>query len=99
MRGRLSRARVVEEDGTVRFVGYADVRRPEGWLVQGVYTFPHARRRGIASAGMSALVDEAFHAGADHVQLAVVGGNVAAARMYEQLGFAPFGELRTVLFL
>ena len=36
---------------------------------------------------------------ADHVQLAVVGGNVPAAKLYERLGFSPFGELRTVLFL
>jgi len=99
VRGRLHRARVVASEGRVRFVSYADVRRPEGWLVQGVYTFPEARRRGLAAAGMSALVAEAFEAGADHVQLAVVGGNAAAAGLYEGLGFSPFGELRTVLFL
>lgn len=99
VRGRLSRARVVAVDGRIRFVGYADVRRPEGWLVQGVYTFPEARRRGFAAAGMSALIQEAFDAGADHVQLAVVTGNLAAVRLYEQLGFEPFARLRTVLFI
>jgi RimJ/RimL family protein N-acetyltransferase len=99
VRGRLPRARVVEAEGRVVFAGYADVRRPEGWLVQGVYTFPDARRRGYASAGMSALVQEAFASGADHVQLAVVGGNTAAERLYERLGFEPFAQLRTVLFL
>jgi predicted GNAT family acetyltransferase len=97
--GRLVRARVIAADGRVLFVGYADVRRSEGWLVQGVYTFPHARRRGLATAGMSALVREAFAAGADHVQLAVVAGNTEATRLYESLGFEPFGELRTVIFL
>ena len=99
VRGRIHRARVVACEGRVLFVGYADVRRSEGWLVQGVYTFPEARRRGLASAGMSSLVAEAFRAGADHVQLAVVGGNAPAAKLYERLGFSPFGELRTVLFL
>ena len=99
VRGRMPRARVVEEDGRVRFVGYADVRREEGWLVQGVYTFPEARRRGFASLGMSAIVQEAFTAGADHVQLAVVVGNTNAERLYERLGFEPFGQLRTILFL
>ena len=99
VRGRLSRARVVVAEGRIRFVGYADVRRPEGWLVQGVYTFPEARRRGFAAAGMSALIQEAFDAGADHVQLAVVSGNLAAVRLYEQLGFEPFARLRTVLFI
>jgi len=96
--GRLPRARVVEMDGQVLFAGYADVRRPEGWLVQGVYTFPHARRRGFAAAGMSAICHEAFTAGADHVQLAVVNGNLEAERLYERLGFEPFARLRTVLF-
>jgi ribosomal protein S18 acetylase RimI-like enzyme len=99
VRGRLHRARVIVKEDRVLFVGYADVRRSEGWLVQGVYTFPEARRCGFASAGMSALVREAFDAGADHVQLAVVSGNAPAARLYEQLGFEAFGELRTVLFL
>ena len=83
-------------EGRVLFVGYADVRRSEGWLVQGVYTFPHVRRRGLASAGMSALVEEAFLAGADHVQLAVVG-----ACFFEEtwaLGRGPVRRLQVQLF-
>lgn len=97
--GRLGRARVVEAAGRVVFVGYADVRRSEGWLIQGVYTTPDARRRGYAAAGMSALAEEAFAAGAEHVQLAVVEGNEAAWRLYEGLGFEAGSRLRTVLFL
>lgn len=99
VRSRLGRARVVEANGSVLFAGYADVRRREGWLVQGVYTFPQARRRGFAAAGMSAIVQEAFEAGAQHVQLAVVCGNAPAERLYERLGFEAFARLRTVLFL
>lgn len=99
VRGRVPRARLVTQDGKPTFVGYADVRRPEGWLVQGVYTWPAHRRRGYASAGMAGLLSEAFEAGADHVQLAVVEGNVPAVRLYEGLGFEPFCELRTILFL
>ena len=64
VRGRLVRARVAETGGSVVFVGYADVRRPEGWLIQGVYTWPEHRRRGIGAAGMSALAREAFANGA-----------------------------------
>ena len=41
---------------------------------------------------------EAFEAGADHVQLAVVEGNTAGVRLYEKLGFEPFARLRTILF-
>jgi predicted GNAT family acetyltransferase len=96
--GRVSRARVLEEAGRVVFVGYADVRRPEGWLLQGVYTWPERRGRGLASAGVSDLCWEAFEAGAEHVQLAVVEGNVAGERLYERIGFKPFARLRTILF-
>lgn len=98
VKGRVARARVVECDGRVAFVAYADVQRPEGWLIQGVYTWPALRRRGFAAAGISDLCREAFAAGASHVQLAVVEGNVAARRLYAGLGFEPFDELRTILF-
>lgn len=99
VRGRIPRARVVELEGRLVFVGYADVQRPEGWLVQGVYTFPEVRGRGFATAGVSALCQEAFGAGADHVQLAVVDGNLPGQRLYEGLGFKPFEKLRTILFI
>jgi RimJ/RimL family protein N-acetyltransferase len=98
VRGRMPRARIVESEGEVRFVGYADVQRREGWLLQGIYTWRESRRRGFAAAGTSALCGEAFTSGADHVQLAVVDGNDAAHRLYERLGFKPFGRLRTILF-
>jgi len=99
VRGRLSRARIVEHEQRVVFVGYADVRRPEGWLIQGVYSWPEQRRRGFAVAGMSGLIEEAFAAGADHVQLAVVEGNLPGIGLYQSLGFEPFARLRTVLFV
>ena len=44
------------------------------------------------------LCHEAFAAGADHVQLAVIDGNEAGRALYEGLGFKPFGKLRTILF-
>lgn len=96
--GRVARARVVEIANRVAMVGYADVQRPEGWLLQGIYTWPDCRQRGLASFGVSELCREAFRAGADHVQLAVVEGNAAAQRLYEGLGFKPFAKLRTILF-
>ncbi|MEZ4356833.1 MAG: GNAT family N-acetyltransferase [Myxococcota bacterium] len=96
--GRLGRARVVSQEGRTVFVAYADVRRPEGWLIQGVYTWPEVRRRGFARRGMDSVVREAFAAGATHVQLAVVDGNDRATALYRGLGFEPFAELRTILF-
>jgi RimJ/RimL family protein N-acetyltransferase len=98
VRGRVTRAHVMESDGRIMFVGYADVQRPEGWLLQGIYTWPEARRRGFAAAGTSQLCREAFAASAGHVQLAVVEGNQPAQALYEGLGFEPFGRLRTILF-
>ena len=98
VRGRLARARVVEIAGRVAMVGYADVQREEGWLLQGIYTWPNYRQRGLASFGVSEICREAFAAGAKHVQLAVVEGNAAAQRLYEGLGFKPFAKLRTILF-
>lgn len=98
VRGRLGRAHVVEERRRIVFVGYADVQRPEGWLLQGVYTWPEHRRNGHARTGVSALCRLAFAAGADHVQLAVVAGNAAAEALYRGLGFRPALQLRTVLF-
>jgi RimJ/RimL family protein N-acetyltransferase len=98
VRGRLDKALVAELDGRVRFVAYADVRRAEGHLLQGVYTWPGWRRRGLARAGVAALCQLAFAEGAAHVQLAVVDGNVAGERLYADLGFRPFTKLRTILF-
>jgi ribosomal protein S18 acetylase RimI-like enzyme len=95
---RLPRAVVIEHAGRVAWVGYGDVRLPEGWLLQGVYTWPEARRRGLAAAGVSALCREAFAAGADHVQLSVVGGNEPALGLYHRLGFRDYATLRTLLF-
>ncbi len=95
---RLPRARMVSDEGRMVFVGYADVRRPEGWLIQGVYTWPEARRRGFARRGMDSIVREAFASGAAHVQLAVVEGNEPALALYRELGFERFAELRTILF-
>lgn len=98
VQGRMVRARVVAEGTRIVFVAYADVRREEGWLVQGVYTWPEDRRKGYARRGMDSVIREAFASGAGHVQLAVVEGNDRAARLYERLGFEATGELRTILF-
>ena len=95
---RLSRALVAECEGRVAWVGYADVRLPEGWLLQGVYSWPEVRRRGLAALGVSALCRAAFQASADHVQLSVVDGNQAALALYARLGFRPHATLRTLLF-
>jgi ribosomal protein S18 acetylase RimI-like enzyme len=95
---RMNQARLLEVEGQPVFVGYADVRRPEGWLIQGVYTWPEQRRRGHGRTGMQGMVREAVAAGAEHVQLAVVEGNQPALGLYGGLGFKPLSRLRTILF-
>jgi len=96
---RLSRARVALRGGEVIWVGYADVRIEEGHLLQGVYTWPAWRRRGLAAAGVASLCRAAFAESAEHVQLSVVEGNEAALALYEKLGFQRHGLLRTILFV
>jgi len=96
---RAPRALLAEQTGEVVWVGYADVRLEEGWLLQGIYTWPGWRRRGLAAAGVTALCQTAFAAGAEHVQLSVVEGNVPAYSLYEHLGFRPHSTLRTLLFI
>jgi len=95
---RVERARLVEVGGEPLFVAYADVRQSDGWLIQGVYTWPRARRQGYARAGMGHLLREAQEDGATHVQLAVVNGNSPAVALYSSLGFVPRFDLRTILF-
>jgi predicted GNAT family acetyltransferase len=96
---RAPRALLAEQAGEVVWVGYADVRLDEGWLLQGVYTWPAWRRRGLAAAGVTALCQNAFAAGAAHVQLSVVEGNIPARALYEHLGFRTHATLRTLLFI
>lgn len=95
---RLHRALILTSASGVCFVAYADIRWPEGWLLQGVFTPDAYRRQGYAAAGVSALCRQAFNEGAGHVQLAVVSGNTAAELLYRQLGFECFGQFRTILF-
>lgn len=96
---RLVRARVAERAGLITWVGYSDVRLREGHLLQGVYTWPSWRRRGLAAAGVAALCRAALEEDATHVQLSVVEGNAAARALYAALGFVSHSMLRTILFV
>lgn len=48
--GRVGRARVVEGESRIVYVGYADVQRPDGWLLQGIYTWPKPAARASVAA-------------------------------------------------
>ncbi len=95
---RVAHATVGVLDGRVVFVGYSDITRPCGWLLQGVFTSPAQRGRGIAAAGVSMMARRAFEAGAGHLQLAVLEDNLAGQRLYQRLGFEPFTRQRVLVF-
>ncbi len=66
---------------------YADV-----WHVMNVAVAPEHRRRGIASALLERLLDEAGRN--ERYTLEVRPSNTAAIRMYERFGFRPAGHRR-----
>lgn len=52
-----------------------------------VFTAPHARGRGLATALCTHLLDQAAQRGARHAYLQVEGDNHAARQVYRRLGF------------
>ncbi len=58
------------------------------WMaIQAMKTLPEARRRGVASAIISALVGSAVESGARHAWLQVTADNDGAIALYRKLGF------------
>jgi predicted GNAT family acetyltransferase len=66
--------------------------------VQGVWTAPEWRGRGLATAGMAAVVRDALRRVAPTVSLYVNDYNHAARRVYDRCGFRRVGTFATVLF-
>jgi len=66
--------------------------------VQGVWTAPEWRGRGIATAGMAAVVADALRRVAPSVSLYVNDFNHAARLVYRRCGFREVGTFATVLF-
>jgi ribosomal protein S18 acetylase RimI-like enzyme len=93
---------VADRDGGV--AGFALGRRTGTRLgyLSDVYVVPEARREGIASALVDAVVAELASRGAEFVDLEVQAGNVDARAVYKRWGFhetlvrlvAPVDELR-----
>ncbi|NDR54229.1 ribosomal protein S18-alanine N-acetyltransferase [Actinomyces sp. 565] len=86
-----------EPAGHLGIVGYAGL-----WYGDGrgdadlltIATVPAARRRGVASALLEALVRVAAEAGCRAVLLEVRASNAGAQRLYTNHGFAPIGRRR-----
>jgi ribosomal-protein-alanine N-acetyltransferase len=81
---------VLEDEG--RIVGYGGLLLvAEDAHVTTVAIDPGARRRGLGTRLMLALVDAAAVAGAKHLTLEVRVSNEGARRLYQRFGFAPVG--------
>ena len=89
------------DDGAV--LGYALGRPHTGRVARlsDIYVVPEARRRGVAEALASEIVEACRAAGAEYLQLEVVPSNAGARAMYARWGFhetevqlvAPIGAL------
>ncbi len=83
---------VAELDGEV--AGYAGVALEPEWDVMTVGVAPQARRRGVATALVEALVDAARSAGGRELFLEVRAHDGGAQQLYRNAGFAPVGLRR-----
>ncbi|MDB5067336.1 MAG: family N-acetyltransferase [Chloroflexi bacterium] len=84
------------EGGEVLFKAELSAWTAEVVQVQGVYTAPSARGRGVATAGLAAVC-EALHAEVPTCSLYVNHFNLAALRVYTRLGFETVGEFATII--
>jgi hypothetical protein len=107
--GTAYRARVAElielgrsfariEDGRVVFKAEIGSVTPYACQVQGVWVRPELRGRGLAEAGMSALVADALRTVAPVVSLYVNDFNLPARAAYRRVGFRQTATFASVLF-
>jgi predicted GNAT family acetyltransferase len=86
------------EDGEVVFKAEIAAATPYACQVQGVYVAPERRGRGVAAAGMAAVVDLARRRVAPVVSLYVNEHNIAARRAYRRVGFRQTEVFSTLMF-
>jgi predicted GNAT family acetyltransferase len=93
---RRSFARI--EDGRVVFKAEIGSVTPHACQVQGVWVRPDRRGRGLAEAGMAAVVAEALRTIAPVVSLYVNDFNLPARAAYRRVGFAEVATSASILF-
>lgn len=107
--GELYRARVTQlisrgwsfarfDEGRLVFKAEVACSSPHAAQIQGVYVPPEMRGRGLATAGMAAVVQHVRRHIAPVVSLYVNDWNVAARRAYERVGFVQTATFSTVMF-
>ncbi len=86
------------EDGRVIFKAEIGSVTPLACQVQGVWVRPELRGRGLAEAGMAALVNDALRRVAPVVSLYVNDYNRPARAAYRRVGFSQTATFASVLF-
>ena len=95
---RTGRALARIEDGRVIFKAEIGAATPLACQVQGVWVRPECRGRGMAAAGMAAVVTQARRAISPVVSLYVNDYNLPARAVYRRVGFTEVGQFTSVLF-
>ena len=88
---------VWEEQGELLFKAQVASFTPRAALIEGVYTAPEARDRGVGAQAMRALAKVLLQI-TDCLTLYVNETNEPAVRLYERVGFRRASEYRSVLF-
>lgn len=83
----------VDGDTLVGYIGVQMVLHDEGYI-NNVAVRPEYRRRGIASALISLLIEQGREIGLAFLTLEVRESNAPAIAIYEKLGFSPVGRRR-----
>jgi hypothetical protein len=107
--GAAYRARVAEliatgrafariEDGRVMFKAEIGAVTEHACQVQGVWVRPDLRGRGLAVAGMAAVVEQALGRVAPIISLYVNDFNAPARAVYRKVGFTEVATMMSVLF-
>ena len=86
------------EDGQVVFKAEIGSITPLACQVQGVWVRPDLRGRGLAAAGMAAVVTEALRNVAPVVSLYVNDFNAPARAAYRRVGFTETATFASILF-
>lgn len=85
-------------DGRVVFKAEVAVVTRHTAQIQGVWVDPRWRGRGLATAGMAAVIEDVLRRVAPTVSLYVNDYNEPARRVYTRTGFREVGTFATVLF-
>ncbi|MGD1052505.1 MAG: GNAT family N-acetyltransferase [Candidatus Dormibacteria bacterium] len=85
------------EDGEIAFKVELSAWTPEVIQLQGVWTKPELRRRGVATAALTAVCAELLTE-VPVCSLYLNSYNDAAMRLYRRIGFRQVGEFATVIF-